>query len=276
MIPRNLEGKDGRLNILVTNDDGVNAPGLWALVRELTQLGSVCVVAPDRDQSGMGTARTLLNVLRVNEVEPQVDGVPTFGVSGTPGDCVVLGTETLFNEPFDLVVSGINEGANLGLDVLDSGTVGGALRGYFRKIPSIAVSVTDVTNVIYAPASRIARLLAAQVIAGNSARPLVYNINVPNVPEEQLKGVKATFLGPKAFLESVVRSNDGRRTHYWIRHNMPTDSEVPVGCDLWATRNGWVSITPMDTGFVAGEGLKDFSPLAEIVSEGMGFNAGSR
>jgi 5'-nucleotidase len=261
------------LRILVTNDDGVDAPGLWAVVRELSDLGEVAIVAPDRDQSGMGTARTLLNVLRVNEVESRVDGVPAYSVSGTPGDCVILGAEVLFSHAFDLVVSGINEGANLGMDVLDSGTVGGALRGFFRKIPSIAVSVTSVTGVRYESAARVARVLAAEVVNGAGSRPVMYNVNVPNLPGDQLKGVKATFLGPKAFLESVVRSHDGRRTHYWIRHNMPTDSEVPVGCDLWATRNGWVSITPMDTGFVAGEGLRDFSTLADVVAKGLGLGA---
>ena len=261
------------MKILVTNDDGVDAPGLWAVVKELTQLGEVAVVAPDRDQSGMGTARTLLNVLRVNEVESRVDGVPAYAVSGTPGDCVILGTETLFGHAFDLVVSGINEGANLGMDVLDSGTVGGAFRGFFRKIPSIALSVTSVTNVKYEPAARVARVLAAEIVGKDESRPVMYNVNVPNVSEDRLKGVKATFLGPKAFLESVVRSHDGRRTHYWIRHNMPTDSEVPVGCDLWATRNGWVSITPMDTGFVAGARHADFSPLAATVAEGLGLSS---
>ena len=98
------------MRILVTNDDSINAPGLWAVAESLTELGQVYVVAPDRDQSGIGTARTLLNILRVNEVEPKVPGVPAYTVSGTPSDCVILATSTLFDEPFDLVVSGINEG----------------------------------------------------------------------------------------------------------------------------------------------------------------------
>ena len=255
------------MRILVTNDDSINAPGLWAVVESLTELGQVSVVAPDRDQSGIGTARTLLNILRVSEVSTRVPGVPAYTVSGTPSDCVILATGTLFDEPFDLVVSGINEGANLGLDVLDSGTAGGAFRGYFRGIPSIAVSVTAVTGVRYDTAARVARSLVKSLDGG---RPLVYNVNVPNVPEDRLRGVMETFLGPKAWLESVERGHDGRRTHYWIRHSKPTNAAIPEGCDVWATRNNWVSITPIDLGAMVREGSGELAGLAADVARAMG------
>ena len=257
------------MRILVTNDDSINAPGLWAVVESLTELGQVSVVAPDRDQSGIGTARTLLNILRVSEVETRVPGVPAYTVSGTPSDCVILATSALFDEPFDLVVSGINEGANLGLDVLDSGTAGGAFRGYFRGIPSIAVSVTAVTGVRYDTAARVARSLVKSLDGG---RPLVYNVNVPNVPEGRLRGVMETFLGPKAWLESVERGHDGRRTHYWIRHSKPTNAAIPEGCDVWATRNNWVSITPIDLRSLAGEGSGELAGLADDVARAMGLD----
>ena len=252
------------MRILVTNDDGINAEGLWTLVESLTSVGEVSVVAPDRDQSGIGTARTLLNILRVSEVETRIEGVPAYTVSGTPSDCVVLAFEAIFDETFDLVVSGINEGANLGLDVLDSGTVGGALRGYFRGIPSIAVSVTSVTGVIYGPAAQVAKSLAAYVVE-NGGRPLLYNVNVPNVPAERLKGARATYLGPKAYLETVERRSDGRRTHYWIRHNRPTGENVREGCDVWATRNGWVSITPVEPGLMSVRELGEFSEMVDFL-----------
>ena len=242
------------------------------MARALTPVAEVAVVAPDRDQSGMGTARTLLNILRVSEIESRLPGVPAYSVSGTPADCVILGTEALFDQPFDLMVSGINEGANLGLDVLDSGTVGGAFRGYFRGIPSIAVSVTAVTDVRYEAAAQVVSILAPAVV-GADTRPLIYNVNVPNVARDRLKGVRTTFLGPKAFLETVERGHDGRRTHYWIRHNRPINDDVPEGCDVWATRNGWVSITPMDPGFISGDALPDFSTLVRDVARGMGLHA---
>ena len=256
------------MRILVTNDDSINGPGLWALAESLTSVGDVSIVAPDRDQSGIGTARTLLSALRVSEVESRIEGVPAYTVSGTPGDCVVLATESIFGEPFDLVASGINEGANLGLDTLDSGTFGGALRGYFRGIPSIAISVTSVVGVRYDAAAAVAKHLAAE-IARSAQKPLVYNVNLPNVPIEKLKGVRATTLGPKAFLETVRKGNDGRRTHYWILHNKPIGADVPEGCDVWATRNGWVSITPMDPGFVAGGVPQEFDGMAGVVEQGL-------
>ena len=130
------------MRVLITNDDGVHAPGLWSVVEALKDVGDVTVVAPDRNQSGTGSSITLLGVVRAHETAPPVDGVTCFRVEGTPADCVILATETLFDEPFDLVVSGINQGANLGLDaVTTSGTVGAAWQAYYRDIPSIAVSV---------------------------------------------------------------------------------------------------------------------------------------
>ena len=263
------------MRILATNDDGTNAPGLWAMVRALSELGEVCVAAPDRDKSGVGTARTLLDVLRADEAESPVPGVRAYSVSGTPADCVILGAETLFGGRFDLVASGINAGANLGMDVLDSGTVGGALRGYFRKIPSIAASVTDVANVRYEAAARATLNLARAISeSGEQAarRPALYNVNVPNAAPDKIKGVKMTFLGPKAWLENVSRGRDGRRTHYWIHHNKPTSETPPVGSDLWATRGGWVSVTPLEPSraLAASDGGGAIDGLAERVAEGIG------
>ena len=258
------------MRILVTNDDGITAPGVWAVAEALTDLGEVSVVAPDRDQSGVGTARTLLNILRVEEVESRLEGVTAHTVSGTPSDCVILADGSLFPETFDLLVSGINNGANLGLDVLDSGTFGGALRGYFRGIPSIAVSVAGITGVQFAAAARVAKSLALRMANQAHDKPVLYNVNVPNVSADRIRGVTITALGPKAYLETIERGHDGWRAHYWIKHNRPTNQPVPEGCDVWATRNNWVSITPMDPGFVSGRNSRDFSELAEEVAAGAG------
>ncbi len=258
------------MRILVTNDDGIYAPGVWSLAEAMAELGKVSVVAPDRDQSGIGTARTLLTVLRIEEVESRLEGVSAHTVSGTPSDCVILADGSLFPERFDLVASGINNGANLGLDVLDSGTFGGAMRGYFRGIPSIAVSVGGITGVDYEPAARVARGLARHVVNESGSGPALYNVNVPNVSAERIRGVKTTTLGPKAYLESIERGHDGWRSHYWIKHNRPTNQPVPEGCDVWATRNNWVSITPMEPGFISDGIGSDFSRLAEEVAVGAG------
>ncbi|MXX53447.1 MAG: 5'/3'-nucleotidase SurE [Dehalococcoidia bacterium] len=260
------------LRILVTNDDGIDAPGLWAVAEALTDLGKVSVVAPDRDQSGVGTARTLLTILRVNEVESKLEEVTAHTVSGTPSDCVILADGSLFPERFDLLVSGINNGANMGLDVLDSGTFGGALRGYFHGIPSIAVSVGGITDVDYGPAARVARSLALRLSGESQDEPILYNVNVPHVSEDRIRGVKATTLGPKAYLETIESGHDGWRSHYWIKHNRPTNQKTPEGCDVWAIRNNWVSITPVDPEFVWGRSSGDLSELTDSVAKDVGLS----
>ena len=133
------------MKILITNDDGIYAEGLWHIVKALEGLGDIYVVAPDRDMSGVGTAMTITSVLRTQEFPSYVEGVKSYVVQGTPSDSVILATEAMFDEPFDVLVSGINPGANLGLDVFGSGTVGAALQGYYRNIPSIAIS-SEYTN----------------------------------------------------------------------------------------------------------------------------------
>jgi 5'-nucleotidase len=260
------------LRILVTNDDGINAPGLWKVAESLQALGDVVVVAPDRDQSGVGTSRTLLQVLRVIEVESRIEGVPARSVHGTPADCVILAMETLFPEPFDLLVSGINPGANLGLDVLDSGTVGGAFRGYFRGIPSIAVSVTSLSNVRYDLAARVTAELAKAISDHKLSQPMIFNVNVPNIATDQIDKVEMTTLGPKAYLESVVEGKDGRRVHYWIHHNKPIGDHAEEGTDIWAVRHNRISITPMDPTFISGHGGQDFGPVAQQLSNRLGTN----
>jgi 5'-nucleotidase len=256
------------LRILVTNDDGIGAPGLWRLAEALCDVGQVVVVAPDRDQSGIGTARTLLEVVRVHEAVSRIDGVPAYAVQGTPADCVILATETLSAEPFDLVASGINAGANMGLDIFDSGTVGAALQGYFRGKPSIAVSVATLTNVPYDVAAAVARGLAEAIAANEGLRePLVFNVNVPNVESGQIEGAEITRLGPKAYLEGVEQGHDGRRTHYWIRHNRPTGKDAIEGTDIWAVRNNRISVTPFDPGAISGDGHRDISQVVRLLPD---------
>ena len=261
------------LRILVTNDDGIHSPGLWALAEGLKGVGEVAVVAPDRDQSGIGSAKTLVAVVRVEEVPAKIDGVKAFSVQGTPADCVILAIESLFQERFDLVVSGINQGANLGLDIMSSGTVGGAMQGYFRNIPSMAVSVTSLNDVKYEAAAVTARCLAVAVSRSSPPGPLLLNVNVPNVAPEMIEKVDITRLGPRAYMESVQRESDGRRTHYWIRQNRPTNLEVGEGTDIWAVRKNRVSITPVDLLAGPGEPVIAYDALAGEVAKELGLSA---
>ncbi|MBF8267101.1 MAG: surE, partial [Dehalococcoidia bacterium] len=190
------------MKILVTNDDGIYAPGLWAAVEALRAVGEVVVVAPDREQSGAGTAISLNHPVRVTEVTPLAEGVKAYAVEGTPADSAILALESLIEDKkVDLVVSGINQGANLGNDIFISGTVGAALQGFFRGIPSIAISVAALKDVHFAPAALVVRLLAQDVADGKLTVPLLLNVNLPNQPLEKIKGVSLTHLGRRTYMD---------------------------------------------------------------------------
>ncbi|MCL5025845.1 MAG: 5'/3'-nucleotidase SurE [Chloroflexi bacterium] len=233
------------IRILVVNDDGVLAPGLWVLVEELAKVGEVIVVAPDREQSGVGTGVTLHHPVRASKMVHVPLPVEAYSVQGTPGDCVILGLQALAHGPVDIVVSGINEGANLGSDVLVSGTVGAALQGHFHEVPSIAVSTSAIHEPIFEPAAKLAAALAEELAAGHMPADLFLNVNLPNRPIDEIKGIAVTRLAhrrPTGFLE---HQKDARgRAYYWLRYGKP-EWVVEEGTDLWALRNGIASITPL-------------------------------
>ena len=232
------------MNILLTNDDGINSPGLWAMAETLSDLGNVTVVVPDRDQSGKGASMTLLRPLTMEKVGTRgVDIRAAYSIEGSPADCVIMGTELICDDPVDLVVSGINPGANLGLDVFNSGTFGAALHGYFRGINSIAVSSKYDGDVIYGPASIVGAAVSNAVLQGNHDTNMLLNINLPPREFVDIKGVELTRLGPKAYLEGIEEFTNGRRTYYWVKHNRQTDEVVEIGTDVWAVDNDKVSIS---------------------------------
>ena len=233
------------MNILLTNDDGIYAPGLAALYRELKHLGEVVVVAPDRQQSATGTSITLHHPLHVTEIGAPLAHVKAFSVDGTPGDCVIMGLETLAGNGVGQVVCGINEGANLGDDVLISGTVGAALQGYFRGLPAMAVSVAA-TAPRFDAGARIAALLAGNIAEGALTGRILLNINVPNLFMEDLKGVEITRLGRRRYADAITEGHDGLRKYYWIVRGTAHWSE-DTGTDIWAIRRDRVSITPLHT-----------------------------
>ena len=243
------------MRILVTNDDGIQSNGIWSLAKSLQKIAEVKVVAPDRDKSGTGTSMTIVDVVRADEFVSPVEGIQAFSVQGTPADSVILATETLFSEPFDLVFAGINRGANLGLDILNSGTVGGALNGYYREITSVAISAhysPTTVDINFDTAAEIAATVASELHSNQPEKPQLLIINVPDSASGVIEGVETTRIGPRAYLENIEVGRDGRRTHYWIRHNKPVLDEPPHGTDLWAIENNRVSITPIDLSFSLG------------------------
>ena len=245
------------MKILVVNDDGIAAPGLRALAESLKSVGEVVVVAPDREQSGVGCSVTLHQAVRSTPVASLVDGVDTYAVEGTPGDSVILATSTLVKEPIDLVVSGINSGSNLGNDVLVSGTVGAAFHGYFRRIPSIALSVISLTDIYLDAASRLASLLALRVKEGILPKEILLNVNLPNKPIDEIKGVLVTRLSGNSYSEVVEEGKDIRRRYYWINRARPV-WQMEEGTDVWAVQNDYISVTPIHSN------LTDHSQLPQL------------
>ena len=233
----------------------------------MRELGEVFVVAPDRNMSGVGTAMTLLSVVRVEDVPSPVESVKAYSVQGTPADCVILASEKLLGETPDLVVSGINHGANLGMDVMVSGTVGAAFQGYFRNIPAMAVSVFYEREVRYEAAALVTKTLALAISSNSMPNPLLLNVNVPSLAPEEIERADVTGLGPATFLENVEQGTDGgKRKYYWIRHNRPVNAKVQEGTDVWAVRNRRVSITPLNVSFSSEASPDTFGVLADAVA----------
>ena len=203
------------MRILVSNDDGVLAPGLWALVSELKDIAEVAVVAPDREQSATGTSVTLRQPLRVQQVTPPVADVKALSVEGTPGDSVILALEKLLDKKTDLVISGINQGLNTGDDILISGTVGAALQGYLRNLPAIAVSI-PVNNPCWENAARLTRLLAEKIDSGKIPGDVFLNVNLPDLPLAEIRGIRLSHPAHKTHIDTVEEGHDGRRKYYWL------------------------------------------------------------
>jgi len=250
------------MRILVSNDDGYRAPGLSALARALAQLGEVTVVAPERNRSGASNSLTLDRPLRVL----QGDNGYTF-VDGTPTDCVHVAITGLLEQEPDLVVSGINAGANLGDDVIYSGTVAAAMEGRFLGLPAIAVSLVGEEPRHYATAAEVAKRLVARLRSEPLPVDTILSVNVPDLPWNELAGFEATRLGHRHKAEPVIKARDPRgRTIYWVGGAGPEEDAGP-GTDFHAVRNRRVSITPLQVD------LTRYTALEAVASWIEGFGA---
>ncbi len=228
------------MRILLSNDDGCTAPGLRCLAEHLRPLHSLEIVAPDRNRSGASNSLTILNPIRVQRHE---DG--TYCVDGTPTDCVHLALTGLLAEPKDMVVSGINAGANLGDDTLYSGTVAAAMEGRHLGISAIAVSCVSVNPQHYATAARITLRLIDRLQREPLPGDTILNVNVPDVPYEELRGIEVTRLGNRHKSEGVIEAKDPRgRSIYWIGASGGEHDAGP-GTDFYAVQQKRVSITPL-------------------------------
>ncbi len=253
------------MQILLTNDDGILAPGLWAIAEQVSALGKVMVAAPDREQSASGTYVTLRQPLRVRRVEPLLAGVPAYSIEGSPSDSVILALEMLAKEA-ELVISGINQGPNLGDDVLISGTVGAALQGYLRNLPAIAVSTANLENSNIEAAARLTALLAARIENGTLPNDVFLNINLPDLPLAKVRGIKMTELAHRTHIDGVKEGHDGRREYYWlVRRRLSQEADPET--DIWAIENGYISINALHSSLFGRKPLEEPQQLCEGLME---------
>jgi 5'-nucleotidase len=233
------------VQILLTNDDGIYAPGLQAMERELRALGEVTVVAPATEQSGVGHSITFLSPLVVKEV---YEGETRRGwaVEGSPADSVKLGVFEFCPRRPDLVVSGINGGLNAGINVLYSGTVAAAIEGAFFGITSIAVSLEYNEHANFAKAARLARRVIQQILANKGPEPQLLNLNIPASALDHPKGIRVVPMGVARYGEEFEKRTDPRgRSYYWATGE-PPPPPAGVETDLSALYKGYLTLTPLD------------------------------
>jgi 5'-nucleotidase len=258
------------MHILVTNDDGVNAPGLLALAQAMRELaetmdpkGMVTVLAPDHNWSASGHVKTLDRPLRVKEAI-LMDGTQALTTDGAPSDCVALAVLGLLAEPVNLVVSGINGGANLGHDLTYSGTVTAAMEAAIWNIPAAAFSL-DIPERLdgalnYTPAAQMAQKVAANILLYGLPDGVLLSVNVPYLPLAEIRGVRATRQGLRIYRDALVRRKDPRgRPYYWIGGDAPS-GKIEDGTDIGALHDGYVSVTPVKLDLTA-------HPMIPLVQE---------
>jgi 5'-nucleotidase len=235
------------MHILVTNDDGVQAPGLLALAQEMRKLGDVTVLAPDHNWSASGHVKTMERPMRVKDVR-LADGTPALASDGAPSDCVALALLGVVKRKIDLVVSGINPNANIGHDVTYSGTVTAAMEAVIAGIPGIAISLDSKPehgDLDYLPAARVAGRVVQRSFREGLPEGVLLNVNVPCLPESEFKGILITRQGLRVYRDALdVRTDPRGRPYYWIGGEFPTGVDE-AGTDFGAITAGYISITPL-------------------------------
>lgn len=234
------------MNILISNDDGIYSKGIYELAKRMTRLGKVTVVAPDKEQSAIGHAITMHQPLRCKKIKLYDLDIDAWWVNGTPADCIKLGVETLLPKRPELIISGINNGENLGTDIIYSGTVSAAIEGSIFNIPAIAVSYAKHGETDFSAAAHVAANIIEQVLEYAAGSKMLMNINIPEISSvNELKGVKIAKLGVKKYRNNFEERKDPRgNSYYWLAGELIKD-EIKEDTDIYAVRNGYVSITPI-------------------------------
>lgn len=250
------------MHILLSNDDGYEAPGINCLAEELARHADITVVAPERDRSGASNSLTLELPIRARTME---NGF--IRVDGTPTDCVHLAITGLLELEPDMVIAGINAGGNLGDDVLYSGTVAAAMEGRFLGYPAMAVSLVGPNQEHYDTAAKIAIRLVERLRAGSFPNDIILNVNVPDLPMRDIKGIQSTRLGHRHKAEPIIKSQDPRgRDIYWV--GPPgMEQDAGPGTDFHAIKNHYVSVTPLQVDLTRHTVLEQLGTLLDGVIE---------
>jgi 5'-nucleotidase len=243
------------MHILLTNDDGILAPGLLTLACHLKEEHTITILAPERNWSASGHVKTMHKPLRVWETK-LADDTRAYASDGAPSDCVALALLGFVKDPIDLVISGINPFANLSHDVTYSGTVTAAMEAAIAGVPGIAISLNGGEGdrreeLDYRPAGEVTILLVRQIMSNEFPKGILLNINIPCIPLEEMRGIYITRQGQRVYRDKLVRRKDPRgRYYYWIGGDRPTGLMEP-GTDFWALAKGFVSITPLQLDLTA-------------------------
>lgn len=253
------------MRILLCNDDGISAPGIVELARSLVDIGQVWVVAPDCERSAASSSLTLSQPLRVKEINFPVKVEKAFAVTGTPADCAKIALTNLLLQRPDVVVSGINRGPNMCVDIFYSGTVAAAFEGAFKGILSVAVSLDSYNaDADYRVAANWGARCVQKLLESSAPKSRVYNVNVPDLPEDQIKGLQITRSGQIDYREVYDhRLDPNGRSYYWIQ-GRPEIVDDSRDCDVVAVRSGFVSMTPLRPDLTDLEGLQALKSLFPV------------
>lgn len=246
--------------ILITNDDGVSAPGIRALIDVAKRIGDVYVVAPDSPQSGMGHAITVNNTIYCDAIDTSNPKVQIYSCSGTPVDCVKLAMSKILERKPDLCISGINHGSNSAINVIYSGTMSAAVEAGTQGIPAIGFSLLDHSlEANFEPSKKFVEQLCKQALENGIPKNVVLNVNIPNLPEEEIKGTKVCRQANAQWVESFdKRTNPHGREYYWLTGKF-VNLDEGKDTDEWALANGYVSVVPVQFDLTAYSALEHIS-----------------
>ncbi len=256
------------MRILLTNDDGINAQGIHALIKELSSVAELYLAAPDRERSGTGHSITVFEPIKV--VKTNLPGVRQgWIVGGTPVDCVKMAIARLIDEKIDLVVSGINHGSNLGTDVLYSGTVSAAAEGVIMGCPSLAVSLNSRDNFDFEFAAQFTRRVVGMVMNQGIDKSTLININIPAIPQADIQGIRFTKLGLRNYDNLFEERQDPRgNTYYWLGGGVLQEEQDPES-DVYAVEHNFISVTPIHLDLTDYQLISEYRNMSPAILENL-------